>query len=296
MENPFDLRGPQFLLFYGCLGVAVTVLVWWMRRAWERADAPARPLADYLEIAFLRGGSTEAIRVAVITLIDRGVLAISGSDSVQVAQADAARRLTRRTEQAIATRAARTATPQQLISDTEVTEAARLECEPELVRRGLLPSADQRAARRRLFLQAGGGLALVAGLKIWLAFARGHSNVGFLIGLTAIFLIALAMATQPRLTPAGTALLQDLRTLFSGLKDRASSMRPQHGGTDFALLAAVFGVGAALPVYPGAEKLFPRATDSGSSSGGSSCGSSCGSSGDSGSSCGGGGGCGGCGS
>lgn len=294
MENPFHLRGPQFLLFYGCLGVAVTALVWWTRRAWERADTPARPLSDYLEIAFLRGGSTEAIRVAVITLIDRGVLAISGSDSVQVAQADAARRLTRRTEQAIATRAARTATPQQLISDTDVTAAVTLDCEPELVRRGLLPSADQRAARRRLFLQAGGGLALVAGLKIWLAITRGHYNIGFLIVLAAIFLVAAAIAIHPRLTPPGAALLEDLRTLFGGLKDRASSMRPQQGGTDFALLAAVFGVAAALPVYPDAQKLFPRATDSGSSSSSSSCGSSCGSSG--GSSCGGGGGCGGCGS
>ena len=103
MANPRALRGPQCLLFYGCLGVAVTALVWWTRRAWERADTPARPLSDYLEIAFLRGGSAEAIRVAVITLIDRGVLAISGSDSVKVAQADAARRLTRRTEKAIAT-------------------------------------------------------------------------------------------------------------------------------------------------------------------------------------------------
>ena len=98
MENPFDLRGPQFLLFYACLGVAITALAWWTRRARERADIPSRPLSDYLEIAFLRGGTTEAIRVAVITLLDRGVLAISGTNGVRVAQAGAAGRLTRRTE------------------------------------------------------------------------------------------------------------------------------------------------------------------------------------------------------
>jgi uncharacterized protein (TIGR04222 family) len=294
MENPFDLRGPQFLLFYACLGVAITALAWWTRRARERADIPSRPLSDYLEIAFLRGGSTEAIRVAVITLLDRGVLAISGTNGVRVAQAGAAGRLTRRTERAIATRAEQSTTPQQLLADRHVTDAVTLDCEAALVQRGLLPSAPQQAARRRLFLQAGGVLALVAGLKIWLAFARGRSNVGFLVVLAAIAIAAVGIATFPRLTPAGTALLEDLRTLFSGLKDRAASMRPQQGGTDLALLAAVFGVSAALPVYPDAEKLFPRATDSGSSSSGSSCGSSCGSSG--GSSCGGGGGCGGCGS
>ena len=79
MDNPFDLRGPQFLLFYLCLGLAITVLVHWTRRAWEGGDTP-RPLSDYLEIAFLRGGAAEAIRVAILTLIDRGVLAISSSD------------------------------------------------------------------------------------------------------------------------------------------------------------------------------------------------------------------------
>lgn len=294
MENPFDLRGPQFLLFYGCLGVAVTALAYWTRRAWERADVPARPLSDYLEIAFLRGGSPEAIRVAVITLLDRGVLAISGTSGVKVAQAGAAGRLTRRTERAIATLAEHGATPQELISDREVAVSVTEDCEPELMRRGLLPTAAQRASRLRLFQVAGGGLALVAGLKIWIAMARGHHNIWFLVALAAVFVVAVAAATQPRLTPAGKALLQDLRTLFSGLKDRASSMRPQQGGTDLALLAAVFGVAAALPVYPDAEKLFPRASSSDSGSSGSSCGSSCGSSG--GSSCGGGGGCGGCGS
>lgn len=293
MENPFDLRGPQFLLFYAGLGVAITLLAWWTRRARERAETPARPLSDYLEIAFLRGGAAEAIRVAVITLLDRGVLAISGTNGVK-AQAGAAGRLTRRTERAIAARAEHGATPQQLISDREVAISVTEDCEPELTRRGLLPTAAQRGSRLRLFQVAGGGLALVAGLKIWIAISRGHHNVWFLVALAAVFVIAIAAATQPRLTPAGKALLEDMRTLFSGLKDRATSMRPQQGGTDLALLAAVFGVAAALPVYPDAEKLFPRASDSGSSSSGSSCGSSCGSSG--GSSCGGGGGCGGCGS
>jgi uncharacterized protein (TIGR04222 family) len=294
MENPFDLRGPQFLLFYLCLGVAITMLAHWTRRAWEGGDTP-RPLSDYLEIAFLRGGAAEAIRVAILALIDRGVLTISGSDRLEVAQPDAARRLTRRTEQAIVARAARTATPAELIADAGVAEAVSLECEPELIRRGLLPTAEQKSARVRLFLLAGGTLGAVALIKIAVALARGRSNVAFLVILGVAFLGALFVVTHPRLTPAGKALVDDLRTLFSGLKERAASMRPQQGGADFALLAAVYGVSAALPVYPDAQRLFPRATDSSSSSSGSSCGSSCGSSG--GSSCGGGGGgCGGCGS
>ena len=40
--NPFDLPGPQFLLFYTILaGIVLGVLVFWRRRA-ELSAAPAR--------------------------------------------------------------------------------------------------------------------------------------------------------------------------------------------------------------------------------------------------------------
>ena len=291
MVNPFDLRGPEFLVFYGCLGAAVTVLVFLVRRAGERGDPP-HPLSDYLDIAFLRGGAGEAIRVAILTLVDRGMLTLSGDDAVEAGRQDAAGRVTKSTERAILSRAAIATKAQELIGDTSVTGTATAECEPTLVRRGLLPSPDQKAVRTRLWIAAGGALAAVAAIKIVMAISRGRSNVGFLVLLGFAFLIATFMATHPRRTPAGNALVGDLRTLFGGLKDRASSLRPQSGGTDLALLVAVFGVGAALPVYPEAKKLFPTggASDGGGSSdssSGSSCGSSCG---------GGGGGCGGCGS
>ncbi len=38
----------------------------------EAGAASPRPLHDYLDIAFLRGGPAEAIRVAVLTLVERG--------------------------------------------------------------------------------------------------------------------------------------------------------------------------------------------------------------------------------
>jgi uncharacterized protein (TIGR04222 family) len=290
MVNPFDLRGPQFLVFYACLGVTVTLVAFWLRRAGERGNPPG-PLADYLEIAFLRGGADEAVRVAILTLVDRGVLLLSGGDTVSADRDDAARRVTRPTERAILTRAAHGSKAADVLGDKSVKEAARSECEPPLVRRGLLPNREQRERRRYLLLIAGGALVAVAAIKIALAIARGRSNVLLLVVFGVVFVgIALAVTHPPR-TPAGNALVGDLRTLFGGLKDRAGSLQPGHGGSDFALLAAVFGVGAALPLYPDARKLFPQpssSSDGGSSDGGSSsCGSSCG---------GGGGGCGGCGS
>jgi len=95
---------------------------------------------------------------------------------------------------------------------------------------------------------------------------------------------------NPHRTPAGDALLADLRTLFARLKERAHTLRPGGRSSEVALLMAVFGVRALSPIgFPYARQLFPKATASTSSSTcGSACGSSCGGGG-----CG--GGCGGCG-
>ena len=291
MVNPLDLRGPQFLLFYVCLGGAVCLVAAWLRRSREQVTDPPRPLADYLEIAFLRGGAAEAVRVAILNLVDRGVLALSG-EHVQVAPGEPTAHIMRPTERAIAARARGIAKAAELLADREVTTAATTECEPGLVRRGLLPSPAQRASRHALWALSGGALAAVAGLKILVALSRGRSNIGFLVILGLLFVVVTFLVTHPRRTAAGSALLADMTTLFRGLKDRASSLRPRQNANDVALLAAIYGVNAAFPVHPEMERLFPRPTtsdgssDSGGSSG-SSCGSSCG---------GGGGGCGGCGS
>ena len=89
--------------------------------------------------------------------------------------------------------------------------------------------------------------------------ARGRSNVGFLVAARlSPSCVVTFVATHPRRTPAGNALVGDLRTLFGGLKDRASSLRPQGGGTDLALLAAVFGVERRAARLPRREKALPQ--------------------------------------
>ena len=67
--------------------------------------------------------------------------------------------------------------------------------------------------------------------------ARGRFNIGFLVIEAVVFVVLAGIVTHPRRTPAGNALLADLRTLFAGLKDRAGGFRPYQGGSDFALLA-----------------------------------------------------------
>jgi uncharacterized membrane protein YgcG len=126
--------------------------------------------------------------------------------------------------------------------------------------------------------------------KLALAYARGRSNVGFLIILTLISTVIAVKVARPRLTGRGSAMVASLRTLFQSLKQRASTLMPGSAPNELLLLSAVYGVGA-LPTdsFPFIKKLYPQASASSSSSCGSSCGSGCGGGG-----CG--GGCGGCGS
>src|SRR5689334_3856669 len=81
MLNPFLWPGPEFLGFYVALGV-VTWLT--LRHVIQRGEARPAPLllADPYEIAYLRGGLNEALRVAAVALVDRKLLTENGETLV----------------------------------------------------------------------------------------------------------------------------------------------------------------------------------------------------------------------
>lgn len=303
MVNPFDLRGPEFLVFYFVLGVAVTAAILALRHRGEPPGVSAGPLTDYLKIAYLRGGSTEAIRVASVALMDRGLLEVVDAHHLKTATASMPTGLPLIEEHVIqACRAPVRASG--LLDDTTLNAIAADDCEPQLIRAGLLPDDRIKASWRYLRVMAFLLLGSVAALKIGVALSRGRTNIVFLVILTAIFGVIVYFVTNPVRTAAGNAMLADLRTLFAALERRAGALRsgPAKGGNELALLAAVFGAGAVPGGAVLLERLFRkpqprRSTSSCGSTSGSSCGSGSGSS--CGSSCGGGGcggGCGGCGS
>jgi hypothetical protein len=74
---PFDLRGPDFLVFYLVAGAIVLTAAYLLRHAGEPEDAPKVNLSDPYLIAFLRGGKNEALRVVTMSLLDRGLLIAS---------------------------------------------------------------------------------------------------------------------------------------------------------------------------------------------------------------------------
>ena len=89
--NPFDLRGPEFLLFYATMAIGTFFLVWWRLRLTEsgtaqEVESAANEIAkDPYQIAFLRDGvREEAARVALISLIERSLLEAHGANLIAV--------------------------------------------------------------------------------------------------------------------------------------------------------------------------------------------------------------------
>lgn len=296
--NPFELSGPEFLAFYAVYGLVVLGLLFVSRHGGEPEDAARISMTNPYSIAFLRGGRNEALRVATVSLIDRGLLQVEGS-RLQTRDAEDVERVKDGLEKAVLTSFALQDEAVALFKDEFAGHAAD-EVGRALERLGLVVGETTTSDRRSRLLLAGVALWAVAGIKMVIGLSR-HRPVSFLFWLAVIFTIFAWRLYDPRRTRRGDALLEDLRTLFRRLKERAQELRPTKDATEATLLAAVFG----LTMLPEAgwlhlRSLYPKATSStGLSWGSSSCGTSCGSSGTScGSSCGGGGcggGCGGCG-
>jgi len=291
MPNPFDWRGPEFLVFYVILGIVVIAAIAVLRRRSEPAVAIAAPLTDYLKIAYLRGGPDEALRVATMSLLDRGLIEVVDQHHVRAASAKMPAGL-QHTEERLLETCRNSTRASGIVDDTSLKITVATECEGHLVRAGLLPDDTVKADRQLLLMAGMGVLGLVALIKIAIALGRGRTNIGFLIVAAAVFGYVLFRIASPFRTLAGEAMLADLRQLFMALRNRLWSIGTPSEVQELALVAAVFGIGALPGRGSISETLFrkpQRESSSSCGSSGSSCGSSCGGGG-----CG--GGCGGCGS
>jgi uncharacterized protein (TIGR04222 family) len=298
--NPFDLRGPEFLLFYFLFSLGVVIAIVVLRRRAESGDAPRIDLGDPYLIAYLRGGEDEALRVAVITLLDRGILVIDGH-LIRSADHVTGDMVSRPIERVVLGKFSIPGEAASILTDKNLKTALR-SYQDNLERAGLLPDAGARSARLKRLLLGLTALGVVGVIKIQigLSFER---PVGLLVLMMIAAMIIAAAISFPRLTARGKATLEDITNLYSGLRSQVNSFGPGSASAELAMCAAVFGVAAlAATPFAYAEDPFRQATGSsscGASAGASSCGSSdggssCGSSSDGGSGCGG-GGCGGCG-
>ena len=285
--NVFDWRGPEFLLFYAVFAAAVCLSLHSLRRAseWAQPVEQRTPLTDPYQIAYLRGGKNEAIRVAVISLIERGLLErrekneLIAKDRRPPVLNDPLER------ELLGFFQHRRAAPEAFKGNAkEWNNALAGRCKA-LEHAGLMPDAGRRLTRN--WLTAGGVtlLLIVSAIKSGVGISRDRPGLFLVVFTVVAIAILLRVMFGYRRTRRGDAALADIREIFSGLK------YSQAGVADLVMLGAVFGM-AAMPAaaVPYLPELYPQAAKGGSDSGG--CGSSCGSS------CGGcgGGGCGGCGS
>ena len=295
--NPFDLRGPEFLLFYILLSGVVLAVLASVRRAREAGAPPMIDLSDPYLIAYLRGGAKEASALAMATLIDRGLLRVLGT-TVSADKSVGMDMVRRPIERDILGSFFAQGEPRETLRDAEALFSAA--CEPyqqHLEQLGVLPNADLRQHRLYLFLGAAAALVAVSGTKILIALSRGRTNVEFLIILTVLAVVLARRIANPFRTRLGDQLFANLGSLYGSLKDRAESIQPGGATNELAWLGAVFGLAAIpLTLFPHRDLLrSARAAAGGQSGDGSfwsSCASSCGGG------CGGGGcggGCGGCG-
>ena len=306
--NPFDLRGPEFLLFYFIFSATVLIILVLLRQRDERRDARKPPLDDPYLVASLRGGESEVLRVAVLSLIDRGLLTLKSSGKPSLFSADAENRLEVKDPAAIDTvkrpiekrvlEAFKTAQPISTTMDSLIGCSACLDYTLDLEKLGLLPGPDIRDARQRRLRIALAVLVGVAGLKIIIALSRGRTNILFLILLASLAAFVTLRIGNPFRTARGEEFLEDVKSLFGTLRLRADSLRPGGATTDLVWLASAFGLAAVSPIlFPHVSALLPRRPQREAGWGSStSCGSGgCGGGGCGGGGCGG-GGCGGCGS
>ncbi|MCY7387557.1 MAG: TIGR04222 domain-containing membrane protein [Burkholderiales bacterium] len=285
--NPFALTGFSFLGFYVLLGLAVMWgLRMWIRQLESASAPPAQNMTDPYLIAHLRAGENEALRVATVALLDRGLLVAQGQ-TLKTKNTKSFGVVQRPIEKAILQHFTSPGEGHEIFKDS----GARIACsgyEKVLKEQRMIADAGTYAKRFLPVAIALGVLIAVTWTKINIAFSAGRHNVGFLVMLTIVFAIIALVIWFRRHTARGEAMLADLRSLFSRLKGRAKSLRAGGQTNEAALLAAVFGL-SALPAasFPFMEQLYPAksrdgsgcgasSTDSSSCSSGSSCSGGCG--------------------
>lgn len=274
--NPFELRGFSFLFFYIVLSVGTMIALRYWFKFSEPAEGELPKFNDPYLIAYLRGGGDEALKVATISLTDRGLLVLDGeklkrkSGSLDVAQ--------RGIERAVLQAFAKPAAGTDVLKDAGAKRACEAYKKP-LIDAGLLAGPDIYVQRLKSVGLAAAVILGTAGYKIQLALSQGRHNIGFLIMLALFFTIIVVAMWRLRRTGAGDAAVTDMKQLFKRLKDRASNLKSGGQTNELAMLLGVYGLSAVTASsFPFIEKIYPvQSSNSGSGCGSSSsCGSSCG--------------------
>jgi uncharacterized protein (TIGR04222 family) len=300
--NPFDLPGPMFLLFYAGLTAAVFGAMVVARRLLAPRGPLEHRLTDPLLIAHLRAGPSEALRVALASMLRRGLIEVVGSN-IAVRGTDAVDRARTPLEHAILESCRGTRRQvSELPRDSTIVALVR-ERHAALVAAGTLTARSGWRAQALIWLTGVTILGAIAWHKIAIGISRGRPTELLTLMAVAAVLVS-PFAVFRRRTPRGERALADLQLLLRDARDRVEREGAEAVSNE-SLLAATYGVTAlaALPHMAAAAAVLalPSWTTTRSSGGGCGAGGGggsgggCGGGGCGGGGCGG-GGCGGCGS
>lgn len=279
--NPLDFKGPEFLFFYIILSCVSHLIFRRFINNNENNPLPsALDMTDPYAIAYLRGGKEEAARVAIFSLIDRGLLK-ANRDKVKTVNFKSNDLTKRKIEKAAVEFFLNEAKPNYFFFDTRLDHACA-EYNALMVRNGLTVNSDQHKFRSNAMLITLIPILALPLAKIYVALVSGHTNIALLVALTVMNLnLLFQIVSNPR-TKTGSLFLSYLRQMFSELKNRVPALEPGGKTNEAALCAAVFGFspltygsfGFVKTLFPGASKT--NSNDNLLSDFGGSCGSGCG--------------------
>jgi len=326
-HNPLaNMNGPLFLVLY--LVVIAVVIVVCKSRFVQTDDTLSRlqplkvpQLADPYEIAFLRGGVNEVIRLGVFKLLKAGYLTTaplanrkekSTAQQVQINPVTPPLSDLSPLETDLCKYFEKPHTTAEMFADTRLISNISSRCteyELKIKREQLVAPDTWKWERQKVILPGALIILVLCAYKLFAALTTGHENVGFMIVECFGGIIVLATVVKyPILTQRGIRYLADLKRAYGAMAmSRFTQDASIPEGTfqrfnmDATLLPiALLGIGALGSSGDASYgKLFNKAALNRTSTGSSpSCGGGgggCGSGSCSGGGGGDGGGCGGCG-
>ncbi len=288
-----DLYGPEFLLIYAATIVTLVLTCYRSVRVADRTielDLPkiTRKVDPYV-IAYLRGGENEVTRVAIASLIQRGLLQITACESLVATTKKIDRRRTPLSGELtpIEARVMKwhgfPAYPHQVFRIGGIPASIKDHCrryEEHLAAGNLLAPAEMKQLGALLWCFGTIVIVGLGGYKLTVAVNNGHRNVGFLVLFAAIGLIAQGIVcfARPRASRLGKAYLEQLKLAYDGLKCRVhpvggglspltmaddpgtrGMLRDRSAYADCLLMVGIFGMGS-LADTPLADvtKLFKQ--------------------------------------
>jgi uncharacterized protein (TIGR04222 family) len=266
--NPFNLGYYEFPPFYLCFSLVVILAMVLFRIRAESGDPPKMDLSDPYLVAYLRSGENEVLQVAIISLIDRGILVID----------ERAGRIIRRTKNEpkdinlhpIESEVLKKFSIPRVVADIFKYQESKLQSglnayNEKLKLAGLIPDSDIHRARIRRLVITITILGIVAMIKVVKGPYYGTPIRLILVMMVAAMVIA-GYCAFPRLTVRGRAALADIKNLYSGLRTQANSFKPGASTAELAMFAAVFGAAAlAATSFAFAADLFSKGIGSSSS-------------------------------